>query len=73
MAEPTFDELRARYRELSETVITKLQTGVDADNELDELMDICRVLSQSGYVMNADASDWLLKLSPGNWQAHDEN
>ncbi len=72
MAEPTSDELRTRYRELLNTASTKLVADKETNTEASELMEICRILTQRGYVTNTDASDWVLDLSPHGWLVEDE-
>lgn len=73
MSAPTSDTLRARYRELLVTIDVKLRTGENTDNEEAEIMETCRLLDERGYEINADGSDWILKLSPENWQGKDED
>jgi len=66
----TSDDLRARYRELLD--ISRRKTDV-TNTEEKEMMGICKILTERGYVPNVDASDWVLELSSNGWQLQDEN
>jgi hypothetical protein len=64
----TSDDLRARYREL----LRAFETKTAQDNDMEELMAICRMLTERGYILNIDSSDWILEFSSSTWRLEDE-